>query len=271
MNTSTKVTLFSLLSLCATGVALAQTVLFEDDFSSYPVGSNTNALTNDVSGKWLRASGAPAANFLIAEDPNNPGKHLLWSNGANASPSATPRLTSKTDFQLNEGLRIEFTVNITYTASVEYARVGLVVPKEGTITNWDKTLYLNFYQNQLSIAGYGSYRWGGSNKSFNQGQTYSIAVEFIPKATGVMMSVYMDGDKLLSYLYETGNPDFSFDPDEVYKLYLGFRNDDTNNKAIDAYYGDVRVLAIPEPSSVATLVGLIGLGIALIARRRRCA
>lgn len=238
--------------------------LFEDDFSSYAVGANTNTLVG-TNGKWIKASSAGAANFLITADP--PGspdspRRLLWSNTGNGNPSSLPRITSKTNFGLGDGLRIAFTLNTTFTGTGQYTRVGLVIPKVDSDTSFDKELYLDIRATGFSIGGDSS-NWGEDGRpDFTQGQTYDFAWEFIRVDDEVRMSLYLDGTAVLrNELF--ANEGFSFEDDDLYKLYLGFRN---QNGAIDSYIGDVSVTAIPEPGHVAVVAGV--LGVALLWMRR---
>lgn len=244
-----KTLLLPLLSILAIPfTSLQATVLFYEDFSSYPLGSTGQPLVA-TEGPWIRASSAPHQNFMIVGHPDDASSHALWSNSDNANPSTLPRITSKTLFSLGEGLRIDFSLNTSFTGSGQYTRIGLVVPEEGSETSFAEAMYAGVWQNTLEGAG-SSYSWQPGD--FNQGQTYLYSWEILPVAEGVRMRLYQDNqlriDELMSH------DDFPFADTDNLRLYLGFRN---NNGAVNSYVDWISVTAIPEPAHLAVLLAAL--------------
>lgn len=236
--------------------SLNGTVLFLEDFSSYELNDDGVQLTG-TNGKWIRASAAQHINFVVRSMPGDSSTRAVWSNSDNTNPSSLPRLTTKEQFTLGTGLRIDFLLNSTSSTTGQYTRLGFVLPTPGNERSFDKESYLNIESNRLIFGGH-TYIWEPGE--FNPGQTYQFAAEYLPVAEGVRLRLYQDGILRIDVLSTT----FSFTETDNMRLYMGFRND---GGAIDSYVGNIQVSSIPEVEHAMAILLVLVAGFVIWKRR----
>ncbi|MDR1281039.1 MAG: hypothetical protein LBK99_09485 [Opitutaceae bacterium] len=270
MNTCSRTSAIHLVAFLFAGLLPAQgALLFEEDWSSYDVGTNQATITG-TTGNWIRAFSNSNEHFVIAAHPDSesfPAGKVLATKTSYTNPTNIPRITSRTDFTVEQGVKIEYSLSLNTATSGQLAiRIGLAQPKTGETSSFDSELYVSLNSTSIGFTGSGtaappsgtswpSYTWEPGE--FSLETFYNFTHEIVPVSEGVVRStIYMGNKELLSYQYSLSGS---------FKAIISPR--DASPAMVDACIDYIRVssfVPIPESSATAAMI-LLGTGAGALA------